>query len=187
LQLLEFAAMLHLWRNPPEDGDDWIGFTSYRQLDKSSVVFAVGDVEAELARADVLAWLQGTFSVSLTVQAEMYHPGIRGFLGRLFADLQLGDAGEFDVRKTGIFASYWAVRKSDFAAYMAWFAPAICYCLERLAIDPYLRSHPKSASYALERLFMVWCWRTNKRVRSLTHFSDGGTGGKIGDGAKTDR
>jgi hypothetical protein len=30
LQLTEFAAMLHLWRNPPIEDDDWIGFTSYR-------------------------------------------------------------------------------------------------------------------------------------------------------------
>src|SRR5579884_2078674 len=36
--LCEYAAMLHLWRNPDLDPDPWIGFTSYRQLDKFPTV-----------------------------------------------------------------------------------------------------------------------------------------------------
>src|SRR5437764_506678 len=57
LHLLEFAAMLHLWRNPPDDGDDWIGFTSWRQLDKCATVFVPGEVEAALRRCPVVTWL----------------------------------------------------------------------------------------------------------------------------------
>src|SRR5947209_19783424 len=55
--LVEYAAMLHLWRNPQEDPDAWIGFTSYRQRDKSPVIFTSRQqVEQALAGADVLGW-----------------------------------------------------------------------------------------------------------------------------------
>src|SRR5579862_9375960 len=57
-QLSEYAAMLHLWRNPELDQDSWIGFTSYRQLEKSPIVFHDRHaLEASLADHDVVGWL----------------------------------------------------------------------------------------------------------------------------------
>src|SRR5437588_820896 len=57
--LVEYGAMLHLWRNPPEDRDPWIGFTSYRQVDKfpQSPVFASAQQISELLNGtDVVGW-----------------------------------------------------------------------------------------------------------------------------------
>lgn len=168
LQLLEFAAMLHLWRNPPDDGQDWIGFTSYRQLDKCPTTFLPGEVESGLRRADVVAWFCLRFPVALAEQAEQQHPGILEFMAKLFRDLQLGTLDAYHLTRQGIYASYWAVRKTDFADFMHWFAPAIAYCLRHLDSDPYLQKHPKASSYCLERLFMAWCWQKQKRVLDLT-------------------
>jgi hypothetical protein len=168
LQLLEFAAMLHLWRNPPADGDDWIGFTSWRQLDKCPTIFLPGEIDAALRRCDVVAWLRLRFPVTIAAHADGCHPGLMGFMNRMFHDLRLGDPEAYHRTQVGIFASYWAVRKTDFAQYMHWFYPAIEYCLRRLPSDPYLQSNPKAASVGLERLFMAWCWQNGKRVLDLT-------------------
>ena len=168
LNLLEFAAMLHLWRNPPHDGDDWIGFTSWRQCEKCPTVFLPGEIESALQRAGVVCWLRLTFPVTVAAHAEACHPGLMGFLTRMFQELHLGDPEIYARTQTGIFASYWAVRRADFEAYMRWFYPAMAYCLRHVQDDPYLRSHRKAASYALERLFMVWCAQTGQRVLDLT-------------------
>jgi predicted O-linked N-acetylglucosamine transferase (SPINDLY family) len=168
LHLLEFAAMLHLWRNPPADGDDWIGFTSWRQLDKCPTVFRPGAMESALERGEVVTWFRLDFPVTLAPQAERWHPGLPNFLTRMFQDLGLGDPEAYSRTQTGIFASYWAVRKADFTAYMEWFYPALAYCLRHLHDDPYLQSKPKASSYALERLFMAWCWQYGKRIVDFT-------------------
>ncbi len=164
LQLCEFVAMLHLWRNPPDDGDDWIGFTSYRQLDKVPTIFMPGEIEAALQRGDAVTWARMQFNVSMATQCDWSHPGLMPFMIQMFRATGLKIPQTYFTSCEGIFNSYWAVRKTDFQQHMEWFYPAIDYCLKNLATDLYLRSSPRAASYALERLFMAWCWLNGKRV-----------------------
>jgi hypothetical protein len=168
LHLNEFRAMLHLWRNPPDDADDWIGFTSYRQLEKSPKIFSPGEIEDQLQHYDVVTWYWWRFTESLAAQAERFHRGLMPFLERMFATLNLGDGGFYRSHSAAIFASYWAMRKSDFARYMEWLYPAIDYCLRHLHSDPYLRCHPRHSAYALERLITLWCAQNGKRVSDVT-------------------
>jgi predicted O-linked N-acetylglucosamine transferase (SPINDLY family) len=178
-QLLESAGLLHQWRNPTADRDDWIGFSTWRQLDLCPTVFTPGAMEAVLGRGDVVTWFRVDFPVTVAAQAEKWHPGLVGLLGRMFDDLHLGDPGIYARTQSGMFGCYWALRKPDFAAYMQWFFPAIAYCLRHLHDDPYLASHPSASSFALERLFMVWCWQNNKRVVDLTGFPSPPTGNVV--------
>ena len=164
LQLCEFVAMLHLWRNPPDDGDDWIGFTSYRQLDKVPTIFMPGEIEAALRRGDAVTWGRMQFNVSMATQCDWFHPRLMPFMIQMFRAVGLKIPQTYFTSCEGIFASYWAVRKTDFQQHMEWFYPAIDYCLKNLATDLYLRSSPRAASYALERMFMAWCWLNGKRV-----------------------
>jgi hypothetical protein len=89
--LSEYGAMLHLWRNADLDPDPWIGFTSYRQLDKFPTVFQDRrPLEAALADADVAGWGFYQFfeaptgrPITLAEQRERCHPGITSFLWQL--------------------------------------------------------------------------------------------------------
>src|SRR5262249_23086686 len=81
--LSEYAAMLHLWRNPEKAPDRWIGFTSYRQLDKFPIVLDDRHaLETALTQADILGWGFYTFvdgptgrPLTLAEQGERCHPG----------------------------------------------------------------------------------------------------------------
>src|SRR5260221_12024440 len=65
--LSEYAAMLHLWRNPELDPDPWIGFTSYRQLDKFPTILNTRqEIENLLAQFDVVGWGGGRLPVAPT-------------------------------------------------------------------------------------------------------------------------
>ena len=55
--LCEYAALLHLWRNPELDPDPWIGFSSYRQLDKFPTVFqSHQQIDRLLEGCDIVGW-----------------------------------------------------------------------------------------------------------------------------------
>lgn len=169
LHLCEFAAMLWSQRNnPSEPGRDWIGFTSWRQTDKTPWRFRDATaVEAALAGVDAAAWGRMTFGHPLAVQAEEAHPGLTSFMVRMMHDVR---GGSFSLgwleRPTGFFASYWAMRRPTFRLFMAdWMTPAIQFCLDRLTTDPYLTGHPRAASYALERVFCAWAAVRGRAVR----------------------
>src|SRR5438874_5794792 len=82
--LSEYGAMLHLWRNPELDPDPWIGFTSYRQLDKFSTVFnSREDLETLLKQCEVVGWGGYQFidastrqPITLAEGSERRHPGM---------------------------------------------------------------------------------------------------------------
>src|SRR3954454_15822808 len=82
--LSEYAAMLNLWRNPEIDPDPWIGFTSYRQLDKFPTIFrSREDIETQLKQFDVVGWGGYQFldaptgrPISLAEASERMHIGI---------------------------------------------------------------------------------------------------------------
>jgi tetratricopeptide (TPR) repeat protein len=171
--LSEYAAMLHLWRNPAPDGDPWVGFTSYAQLKKSPVILTDrAALEADLAQYDVVGWgfcdcvdtLSGR-PVSVAAQAEACHPGITAALCRL-----LGEAGEavplaYLAGTSGLYCNYWAMPWANFEEFMAWSWPLVRRCLERR--DAYTRSHARSLGFLIERLFICWYGLRDKRLLNL--------------------
>ncbi len=169
--LSEYAAMLHCWRNPELDPDPWIGFTSYRQLDKSPIVFDDRErLETVLAQCDILGWGFYQFvdaanrrPVSLAEQGERYHPGITSCLWRLLLMRHETLPEAYLTGTTGLFANFWVMTKADFAAYMSWSYPLVRWCLDH-PNDPFVRSHPRSLAYLVERLFICWYSLHNKRL-----------------------
>ena len=78
-QLTEYSAFLWHWRNDYLNPDDWIGFTSYRQLDKFKHVFETKDQVTELLKENkVVGWGQYQLhgkdgrDIPLSEQAEFY-------------------------------------------------------------------------------------------------------------------
>jgi hypothetical protein len=162
--VLEHAAFLWHWRNP-RDTDPWIGFTSYRQLGKG-YPFVFRDraqVESALAPVDIACWGGLRFNVTLSQQAEMYHPGINEYLGRLFGAFHEVVPRHYHVEKEGGFANYWVMRREDFERYMEWFTPKMVWCLAHANL-PYAQAEPRWLSYVLERLFIIWYMQAGKRV-----------------------
>ncbi len=165
-QLSEYTAMLHHWRNPQLDNDDWIGFTSYRQLEKFPVEFqSKGQIEELLTRNHIIAWGGYRFfkdsdrsPLTMAAHGESAHPGITNSLCRLL-DLA-GEAIplEYLAMNQGLFCNYWAMSKELFNLYMQWSYPLLKHCLDRP--DEYVRSHPRALSYLVERLFI--CWQLNR-------------------------
>jgi len=156
LHLADFAAMLSLWRNPPQD--NWIGFTSWRQTDKSNVIFKSNDeIEKLLETNDVLAWKKYTFDRTLASQAELRHPGITSFMVKMMMDLKEDIPPSYFELKTGFFADYWLMKKETFNSFMNWLFPFMEYGISLINKDPYLLSLPfKGFGYVLERLFVIW-------------------------------
>jgi hypothetical protein len=171
IALVEYGAMLHHWRNPHEDTDPWIGFTSYRHRDKSPVVFtAPQQVEQALASADILGWCGHRFQdtqtgrpVTLAEQAERSHPGIVSFLYRLLLMRNERMPDAFLVANAGLFANFWAASRASFNAFMEWSFPLVRWCLAN-SQQPYLQSHPKAIGYVIERLFILWYLMKGLRV-----------------------
>jgi hypothetical protein len=91
-----------------------------------------------------------------------------GFLDRMFASLHWSGLEFYQSQHGAIFASYWAMRKTDFISYMEWLYPAIDYCLRHLHTDPYLQGHPRASGYALERLIILWCAEKGKRISNVS-------------------
>lgn len=175
--LCEYAAFLSLWRRDVlEDG--WIGFTSYRQLEKSDVVFrSRAQVEDLLRRHDLIGWhvwsvghLRFGGLTGAAAQAEWAHPFIHRFTVQTLADFELEiPAGYFSLDRLP-FANYWAMHTTHFRQFMSWSWPIVARALEldhpfkhqQNTYDP-----RKAVGYFAERLFMIWMIRTSVRTRWL--------------------
>lgn len=166
----EYSAMLYLWRNPELDADPWIGFTSYRQLDKSPTIFQTRDeVEAALASFDVVGWggarhfdaLTGR-PISMAEQGERFHPGLIACLYKLLMSRDETFPREYLVENTGLYCNYWVMSKAKFNEYMSWSYPLVRWCLDNY--EPYIASHPRSVSVVVERLFICWCALRGQRL-----------------------
>ena len=161
VQLVEFAAMLYLWRNPPQDGHNWIGFTSYRQLDKSKVIFNdEKKIERILVNYEIITWCYFEFGISLALQAEQHHPGIMDYISEILKDY---DISLFWKRTGDFYADYWIMRIDTFNRFMTWLYPFIKDGIKKMKTHPYLlrqsSSQPEPRSplgYVLERLFIFW-------------------------------
>lgn len=168
--LSEYAALLHLWRNPDLDDDPWIGFSSYRQLDKFPTILEDRQaLEGCLARCDVVGWGFYAFfdassgrPISLAEQGERFHPGITSALWRLLLWRDEALPANYLLENSGLFCNYWVMSKSNFDEYMRWSWPLVQGFLEHP--DSFSQSHARALAYLVERLFICWYGLRQKRL-----------------------
>lgn len=189
LALTEYGAFLHLWRNSPQDGDPWIGFTSYRQTAKTPFMFrAKWHIRRALWLYDIAGW--GFHSVwrleekqwrGAAAQAEKSHPGIMEFLQILASRFEFKLPERFFTDRYVLYANYWVMRKGLFCRYMEWSWPKVKWCLEHRNDYAYLRNpvpvsvenafssscRGKNVGYVMERLFIIWYMTLNLKIRQL--------------------
>lgn len=174
--LAEYAAMLHLWRNPI-DLDRWIGFTSYRQLDKFPTCFEEKDrepIELLLTSNDILGWgfyrlVNATSGApgSIAEISETCHPGITAFLEQLLGRVETHLPPAYFREDVGLFANYWIMSKANFSAFMQWSFPLVSWCLTHRENQPFLSTCPRSVGFVAERLFILWYLLFDKRLANL--------------------
>lgn len=162
--LNEYGAMLNLWRNGTTFWPRWIGFTSYRQRDKTPFQFqSARQVRAALNHERVVAW--GCMDVSAfrvadntgaAAQLEHCHPGGLAYLERALAEFGLALPERFQTDAIIAYANYWVMRKRDFADFMEFSWPPIEWMLRTQDESGFVASHPRSIGYIVERMFIVW-------------------------------
>jgi hypothetical protein len=188
LELVEYGAMLHHWRNPGRDSDQWIGFTSYRQLDKIPFVFTSADeLTAHLEASDLVSWFVADVSAvrlgwvrGVAAQAELASPRLHSFTIDVLKAFDIVPPKSYYDGVDIVFANYWAMSRSRFNQFMEWSWPKIQHALAMP--HPYkTHSHQlnsrddkgKCVGYLMERLFIVWTkieQLTISRVGALQHF-----------------
>lgn len=170
LALSEYGAMLWLWRNGPIDSDGWVGFTSWRQLDKVPVRFrprCVERIAAWLESYDVLGWYFIEHPTTLAQQAEAAHPGIHGFLTTLMESAGMQVPQGYLTERRGLMANYWIVKWADFERWMEFSFPLVEGSRTTYRKHPFVLGHPRSIGYVMERLFLFWCESTARRCLDL--------------------
>lgn len=173
LGLVEYAAFLNIYRNNvfTLDEDSWIGFTSYRQLDKSPIIFNDKKLFEHLLMSTVdkfCGW--GFYKVrhNASIQAEICHPNINSFIEQTLNYFSIKIPDRFYTDKYILFANYWAMKKDMFIDFMSWSEPIIKHSLTRLD-HPYTKSkspiitvsQDKWLGYYQERLFIIWYMMRN--------------------------
>lgn len=174
LSLAEYVAMLYLWRNPPDDGHSWIGFTSYRQTDKTGFQLLPEDgrtVNALLEEFDVLGWGFLEHEMSVIKHAEYCHPGFTRCFNRVLASGGCSIPASMESDRVALFCNYWILDKGRFDQYMTWSWPLVHWMLFNLDNDDYLRSsgsdHFGPLGSIMERLFIAWYSMDHKRLYDL--------------------
>lgn len=179
LALCEYAAFLNLWRRQTPDQDGWIGFTSYRQLDKSDVVFQSKSQVAELlGRYDLVGWhvwsvrhMRINGLTAAAAQAEWAHRGLHAFTLQILADFGFTlPEGYFSIDRVP-YANYWAMSTDNFYRFMDWSWPLVRHALDldhpyKHAQSPSTNNR-KAVGYFAERLFVIWMIRSSLRTRWL--------------------
>ncbi len=167
-ELREYAGMLHHWR-VPHDNDDWIGFTSWRQLDKFPTVFLPGDrgkISELLRDHDMLGFAKYRFNYSLAQQTTACcgFPEFDKCLRKLVSE---PPARWYTDRESCLYCNYVIMKKTTFNEYMAWSAPRVLSTLRQ----PEYRGTARTGNM-MERLLIIWAY--GKRVRDVTwEFSAG--------------
>lgn len=178
MALAEYGAMLHLWRNPPDDGHSWIGFTSYRQLEKTPVGFQhAADVESLLNGNDILSWYVWDLGAvtyrgltGLAAHSDALHPGLHGFILEMLGENGVAVPEGYYTQRFVPYANYWALHKPLFSKFMAWSWPIVQSALGRK--HPYLDlpsprgerdNKARAVGYFMERLFILWTQRESLR------------------------
>jgi hypothetical protein len=197
--LVEYGAMLNVWRNQTFLGSDWVGFTSYRQLDKSPIVFnSDAHVRELLDGWDFIAWrvmwvahlklrarrhlpllgLVPTIKLrGAAAQAEKFHPLLHSFTVDVLRRFRFKIPNDYYRAREVAFGNYWALRVTHFNEFMEWSWPIVQYALElEHPFKHYASSwNPdddkrKAVGYFMERLFILWAMQRSLRGRRLNEF-----------------
>ena len=123
----EDQGIIYCSRHLDMDSDSWIGFTSYRALEKTPIVFHdAAWIETALRSHDMLAWLWLDVG-NLAARTERKVPGItEAFRQALAADGETIPP-EWFLHRFGAFSNYWIMSKRNCAAYMRWALPKILW------------------------------------------------------------
>lgn len=179
LNFTEYAAFLYFYRNGVNclDSDWWIGFTSYRQLDKAPVIFSNKPLFENIlgkVAGGIGGWGYYKTNSSAKGQADYCHPGLYSFIVDVFRDLNLKIPERFYTDKYLLFANYWAMHKDLFIDFMDWSWPIMQYAMTK-GDHPYTKtkspiptvSTEKWIGYFMERLFLIWYMQKNLYPSSL--------------------
>lgn len=171
--LLEYTALLNLWRTPVDD-DDWIGFTSYRQLDKVPTVFCREDrpvIYRLLGSHDILGWGHYHFGhMTLAAQAESCQPDFDRFLRTVVTP----EPAWYAVHESCLYCNYWLTARTTFDRYMDWSWPRLRQLLGEAEGDRATWFGPRGVnglclfSDIMERLPILWSMAERLRVRNVT-------------------
>jgi hypothetical protein len=173
LSLTEYGAFLNIYRNDvfKKDSDQWIGFTSYRQLDKTPIIFKNKNKFEELLFTicnGFAGWgYYHTFS-NASHQAEVCHPGINNFINYVFKQLNIKIPERFYKDTFLLFANYWVMTKHMFIDFMEFSWPIIQFASQQKN-HPYVSEKSpietvdtrKWLGYFMERLFLIWYMSRN--------------------------
>ncbi|MEH6552262.1 MAG: hypothetical protein V7744_19970 [Pseudomonadales bacterium] len=187
MAMVEYGCFLHIWRNIDSYNDDWFGFTSYRQLEKTSFMFrSSAEVSAVLDGCDIAGWgwmdLNKTNQISdylastlkgPAFQAEYYHPGMMIFLESLFCGQGQRLPQEFYSAEKALYANYWVMRRELFLDFMAWSWPIIKVGLAadhsyKYQVSTDGNNTEKAMGYVIERLFIIWYMMRNLDLKDLS-------------------
>jgi len=173
LSLTEYGAFLHIYKNDvwKYDSDDWIGFTSYRQLDKTPIIFKNKELFTNLLNFTsngICGWGYYRTNSNASIQAELCHPGINKFIKDILSEFNLEIPKRFYQDKYLLFANYWAMKKEYFLDFMSWSWPIIQYAITQSS-HPYASmkspisnvNTKKWLGYFMERLFLIWYMTRN--------------------------
>jgi hypothetical protein len=169
---MEYSAMIHLWKNQL-DNDEWIGFTSYRQKNKSSFILSENNYINTISLLndyDILCFLFLNFSISLSEQAEHHHKQINKNLEILFNRYYKETIpNSFFVENCGCFANYWIMSKQNFNEFMNWSYPKVKTIIDLSKTNRYFKinKHQSNSGYIIERLFIIWYMQFQKNIFPL--------------------
>jgi hypothetical protein len=169
---MEYSGMLYLWNNNL-DSDEWIGFTSYRQQDKSKFILNkenINSIIPLLTQYDILCFLHLKLHTTISIQAEQYHKGINENMKYLFKEFYNETIPEsFYTDNCGCFANYWIMSKKNFNSFMAWSYLKVLKMIELSKTNKYfaLDQHKSNPGFIIERLFIVWYMKYNKSLYSI--------------------
>lgn len=170
-QLSEYAAMMHLHDHPELNPDPWIGFTSFRQLRKTTHVFRTkAEVEALLAKADVVAWGLYQFvhygtglPVTYLEQSEILYPGMTRTLIEMMFSKGLGLPDSYVKESAAASCLYFALSNASFREWMEWSRPLVTWHLEFCRMNR-ATEKPRIVAYTHERLVSLWLGHARKSV-----------------------
>tara|TARA_R110002111_G_scaffold229327_4_gene290569 strand:+ start:6464 stop:8065 length:1602 start_codon:yes stop_codon:yes gene_type:complete len=178
--------MQHLWRNPPEDQHDWIGFTTDEKQDGSkNSCFSAAEIELLLERNNILSGSTFCSNQGVATQTEKDYAGITSLMLSIFAEMNDKIPGIYFDLNIGFTTETLLMRKSVFNQFMDWLTPFLHYSSEKLKSHEFLLNHPeKGLEVVFDRLFMIWClkqhWtvydmKTNKSYLDAMYETDAAT------------
>lgn len=168
---MEYSGMLYLWKNQL-DNDDWVGFTSYRQLEKSR--FILDDKNSiilnKLNKFNILCWY--CLYRNLAHQAEKHHSDILYHLQLLLNYFNEEIPEIFFTKTLGCYANFWIMKKQNFIEFMEWSYPKVKKILELAKTNEYFKiyNHLSNSGFIIERLFVIWHLKFNKTIFPANSF-----------------